>query len=182
MGVTKAVIELGPLDVGELRMFVDYFYEKRHQHGELKNTSYVKPGYTREAWIKRCDMVGFAAEMAFARYLRVPYELQADTKLAGAYDVAGYEVRGTDLANGCLITRDFDKPAIYVLGIVDRVDYLNYHVTLAGWANYADTLKPEHHRPSDWYRANAYYTPQTELHPLGTLPTITTKATVSNGI
>ncbi len=182
MGVTRAVIELGPDDVGELRMFVDYFYTKRHEHGELKTTSYVKPGYTRETWIKRCDMIGFAAEMALARYLHVPYALEADAKLAGAYDVAGYEVRGTDLANGCLITRDYDKPAIYVLGIVDRVDYSNYHVTLAGWAHYADTLVPERQRPSDWYKTAAYYTPQTELHPLGTLPTLNKKATVSNGI
>lgn len=168
----RPTINLGPTDIGELRMFVDYFYDKRHVNGDLAQRSYVPPGQRRETWIKRCDMIGFSVEMAFARYLNVAYTLAADKLLANNYDVAGYEVRGTDLRRGSLITREFDKPGVYVLGLVDRVDYENYVITLAGWANWNETLVPGRERASNWYPCPAYYTPQTLLHPMDTLPTL----------
>ena len=82
---------------------------KHNQHqdrfkGEFKNTL--------------PDKIGALGEFALAKYLNVywgyePYDPKAN-------DVGRYEVRTTPRPDGCLLTRDFDKPAIYVLATLDK--------------------------------------------------------------
>jgi len=120
---------------------------------------------------------GFMGELATAEYLGVPYHWELRDIQSDEFDVAGIQVRTVDDYNKRLITHEYDKPAPYVLAVAD---YGTASVVLRGWLHLRDCNRPEH-----WFTgtaAPAFFTPATALHPMATLPTPTTKATVTNGI
>ena len=112
-------------------------------------------------------IMGFTGEKAVAEYLDAPHVLQQGLLRGhGQTDVDGIEVRSVEQMGHCLITNSKDKPAPYVLAVVD------VHVAtvvLRGWANLQDCHKPEFWR-TDVPRP-AYFTPATALHPMDTLRT-----------
>ena len=109
--------------------------------------------------------IGCLGEYALAKYLGVnwgftPYDLNAN-------DVDGYEVRATRRADGCLLTKDTDKPGIYVLATLHPIEQI---VKLKGWATLTEANTPA--RWAEFMPKPCYRTPQDLLHPMATLPTI----------
>jgi hypothetical protein len=107
--------------------------------------------------------VGCIGEMALAKYLRIDWGHTQYNK--NAYDVGGYEVRSTLRGNGCLLTHESDKPAIYILATLDPVDRV---IELRGWQTLYETWHPT--RWAEHMPAPCFMTPQTLLHPMDTLP------------
>jgi len=166
-----ALVPLMPADVLQVREFCDQVQLIARANGQ-KNRYSWDPTPDEE---RQRVLVGFLGELALAKFMAVPYEFALGYDPA-RYDVAGHEVRSTQRFNGCLITHETDKPAIYVLALVHRISYYKFDVVLAGWIDLLDANTPNHWRTD--VRHPAFFTPQTVLHPMGTLRPHTTKATV----
>jgi len=110
--------------------------------------------------------VGFTGEIAFAKWLHVPYEYKPYQK--GDADVMGYQIKTTQRANGCLIKKAESPNGIYVFGIANEA--LN-EVTFKGWI-----LSEEIHQECYW-RTDvpnaAYFVPQSELWSMSELTSTT---------
>jgi len=76
----------------------------------------------------KAHKIGCIGEMALAKHLRIAWGHTYYNK--HAHDVGGYEVRSTLRDNGCLLTHESDKPAIYVLATLDPVERV---INLRGW-------------------------------------------------
>ena len=112
-------------------------------------------------------VIRFVGEKAVAEYLDAPHVFDLTLEKGhGKFDIDGVEVRSVEEMSHCLITHDYDKPAPYVLAVV------NLHVAtvvLRGWLHLAECNNPKRWR-TDVPRA-AYFTPGTVLHPMDTLRT-----------
>ena len=75
------------------------------------------------------DTVGFAGELAFAKWLNVPFNYKPYDRLST--DVLGYQIKTTRLTNGSLIIKKSNPEGTYVLAILNG-DHKS--VTLKGWA------------------------------------------------
>lgn len=110
--------------------------------------------------------IGLTAELAFARWLHVPYAYKPYDKLDA--DVMGYQIKATERPDGCLIKQSHMPNGVYVLGIVDEVKST---VTFKGWV-----LSQEIHQQCYW-RSDvpkpAYFVPQTELWSMSELTSTT---------
>ena len=100
--------------------------------------------------------VGYTGEIAFSKWLHVPYTYKPYEK--GDADVMGYQIKTTQRVNGCLIKKAESPHGVYVFGTVnDALDI----VTFKGWA-----LSQEIHQECYW-RTDvpnpAYFVPQSEL-------------------
>ena len=107
--------------------------------------------------------IGCIGEFAVAKYLQLAWGFEPYNK--NASDVAGYEVRSTLRANGCLLTHECDKPAIYILATLDADTRT---VSLRGWQTFYETWHPT--RWATNMPAPCFMTPQSLLHPMDTLP------------
>jgi hypothetical protein len=165
------LVPLMPADVLKVRDYTEQVQEIAKAEGHKHRYAW-EPTPDEE---RQRQLVGFFGEVALAKYLKVPHEFPLGYDPA-RNDVAGHEVRSTQRFNGCLITHDTDKPAIYVLALVHRISYYKFDVVLAGWIDIADANQPKHWRTD--VRNPAYFTPQIALHPMGMLQPLTTKATV----
>ena len=85
-------------------------------------------------------------------------------------DINGVQIRSTTWATGHLLTYETDNPGPYVLVTLNKVHNDLVIATLRGWQwlDECNQLK--------WWRTNcrrpAYWTPQSELHPMSTLTVI----------
>jgi hypothetical protein len=111
----------------------------------------------------KAHKIGCIGEMALAKHLRIAWGHTYYDKQAN--DVGGYEVRSTLRDNGCLLTHESDKPAIYVLATLDPVERV---INLRGWQTLYETWHPT--RWAANMPAPCFMTPQTLLHPMATLP------------
>lgn len=125
----------------------------------------------------RAMTMGVMAEEIVAQYLCVdnPREIFDDpAQFAEDDDIYGIQVRSTDLANGHLITNDYDKHAPYAFVILNRVSHDEIIGTLAGWAMLDECNVPARwrtHGPNGKQLVRpAYFTPQSALHPIDTVP------------
>ena len=82
----------------------------------------------------KAHKIGCIGEMALAKHLRIAWGHMYYDK--HAHDVGGYEVRSTLRDNGCLLTHESDKPAIYVLATLDPVERV---INLRGWQTLYET-------------------------------------------
>ena len=106
-------------------------------------------------------LTGLLGETALNLYLGLEWRINPEF---GA-DVAGrFQVRAKRRLAGGLFIREFDKPACYVLALVET----NRIVHLAGWINYDDARQPQHH--PTWLEPNRYLVAQQFLNPITTLP------------
>ena len=185
MPVRRVTIDFSDEMRDELHMLCEWFVEVCHAlpadnpMSAVAGEYYIPHDVPRPVALRNIAYTGFAAEMALARWLGVPY-----VKLEkNARDVAGYEVRATRLSAGCLALRhprdwyDGDKNGVYVLGTVDSA--ANWHVnavTLCGW-QHTDIIKNDANTRL-WPSGYVWAMPQSALHPMGTLPAHNEKATV----
>jgi hypothetical protein len=105
---------------------------------------------------------GALGEQALAKFLDVDYGFMPFDR--ANYDVAGYEVRSTRRQTGRLLTHHDDKPALYVLAIIEADNIIRLH----GWRHLKEINTPKH-----WDSTlphPCYATPQTELWPMDMLP------------
>jgi hypothetical protein len=110
--------------------------------------------------------VGYTGEIAFAKWLHVPYTYKPYDKLDA--DVMGYQIKTTQRASGCLIKQAHMPRGVYVFGTVnDALDT----VTFKGWI-----LSEEIHQECYW-RSDvpkpAYFVPQSELWSMSELTSTT---------
>lgn len=129
---------------------------------------------TEAAWNKRfVDGVetqqdhlvrAYLAEQAVAEYVDFDYRLEISDKARQRTDVDGIEVRAVRLLTHRLITQPHDKPAPYVLAVVD-IDVAT--VVLQGWLHLRHCNVPAHWETN--VPKPAYFTPPTALHPMDTL-------------
>ena len=100
--------------------------------------------------------VGYTGEIAFSKWLHVPYTYKPYEK--GDADVMGYQIKTTQRADGCLIKQLHMPSGVYVFGTVnDALDT----VTFKGWI-----LSEEIHQECYWRTdvpKPAYFVPQSEL-------------------
>lgn len=97
------------------------------------------------------DTIGAIAEMAVAKYLGVYWEPTVNTFKAA--DVAGLQVRASQLENACLIVRPGDsKDDTYVLVIVG-----DNQCRIAGWCFGLFAMVDKH------WRGDAWWVPQEDL-------------------
>ena len=185
MPVRRVTIDFSDEMRDELSMLCEWFVEVCHElpldHDEsmVAGEYYIPDDVPRPVALRNIVYTGFAAEMALAHWLRIPYVKQKKN----ARDVAGYEVRATTLDVGRLALRHptetyrGDKDGVYVLGTVDMG--ANWHVnavTLCGW-QHTDMIK-HHNHTRLWPSGYVWAVPQSALHPIGTLQAHNTKATV----
>ena len=105
---------------------------------------------------------GALGEQALAKFLGVDYGFTPYDR--ANYDVAGYEVRATRRFNGRLLTHNDDKPALYVLAIIEADNIIR----LQGWRHLKELNTINH-----WDKSlpfPCYATAQTELWPIDMLP------------
>jgi hypothetical protein len=150
------IVYLSPTEINYAYAVAELRHEnaKSNQHqdrfkGEFKNTL--------------PDKIGALGEFALAKHLNLywgyePYNPKAN-------DVGRYEVRTTPRPDGCLLTRDLDKPAIYVLATLDKE---NKAVVLRGWNTLYETMQVDRWAP--YMPLPCFKTPQTLLHAMSTLP------------
>lgn len=85
-------------------------------------------------------------------------------------DINGVQIRTTTHATGRLLTHQYDKPAPYVLVTLNKVHHGLIVGTLRGWQWLHECNTPD--RWDDKLPYPAYATPQSALHPMGTLEVI----------
>jgi len=100
--------------------------------------------------------VGLTAEVAFAKWLHVPYYFVPYKK--NSADVMGYQIKATHLEIGSLIKTEDNPDGVYVLGIVNAA--LN-KVTFKGWLLSDEMQEDCYWRPEALNPA--YFVPQSEL-------------------
>ena len=99
---------------------------------------------------------GFTGELAFAKWLHVPYKYKPYDKQDA--DVMGYQIKTTQRPDGCLIKQAHMPTGVYVLGIVNAA--LDT-VTFKGWA-LTHEIEQEAYWRTDVPKP-AYFVPQSEL-------------------
>jgi hypothetical protein len=113
---------------------------------------------------KQPDQVGYTGEIAFAKWLHVPY-IYKQYKRAND-DVMGYQIKTTKLATGCLIKKAHSPKGVYVLGIAnDTLDT----VTFKGWM-LSEEIQQECYWRTD-VPLPAYFVPQSKLWSMSELTT-----------
>jgi hypothetical protein len=108
------------------------------------------------------DIVGALAEIAVAKALDRYPSRGCQPDWAG--DIGDYQVRATELPNGCLIVHEDDRDTACFILVVGTPPVL----TIPGWILGADAKRPE------WWRTDvrcpAFFVPQHALHPITELP------------
>ena len=119
--------------------------------------------------VKKADesanyILGAVGEYAVAKYLGKFYD--GNVGNLEAVDVAGeYEVKTTPVPTGHLIIKPEAKEAKpFVLAVVEDM-----MVRLPGWMKGAD-IKHEQYKRADQHGRASYWVPQSDLHPMSTLP------------
>ena len=116
---------------------------------------------------------GYTGEMAFAKWLQVPYRYTAYNP--DNADVMGYQIKTTQLQTGCLIKQLHMPTGTYVLGIANAA--LDT-VTFKGWALSQD-IEQECYWRNDVPKP-AWFMPQTDLWSMNEL-TETAELAAHNG-
>lgn len=144
---------------------VNYAYAVAVLRQDWNNSNNAKHRYmaTNVEQSLKVQKIGCVGEYALSKWLQEPWGYAPYDK--DANDVAGYEVRSTLRLNGCLLTHETDKPAIYVLATLDAETRTVY---LRGWQTLYETLHPT--RWATHLPAPCFMTPQSLLHPMATLP------------
>lgn len=154
------------LDLATL-LDVTQFVEKLIARAETNLPHLITNWFDDPAKMRAKMIMGFVGEKAVAEYLDAPHVFDLTLEKGhGLKDVDGVEVRSVEAMTHCLITHNYDKPAPYVLAVVD------VHVAtvlLRGWNTLAFCNQTKHWR-TDVPRA-AYFTPATALHPMSKLRT-----------
>jgi len=118
--------------------------------------------------LRRINRIGVIAEYAVAKYLNRPWSWRCDyTPTSKDRDLPDMEVRGTDRADGHLITHDDDWPTKFVLVTLAITGHRQVTCSLQGWLPLHECNRAERWRTDIPHPA--YMTPQTALHPIGTL-------------
>ena len=119
--------------------------------------------------VKKADesanyILGAVGEYAVAKYLGKFYD--GNVGNLNAVDVAGeFEVKTTPVLGGHLIIKPEAKDSRpFVLAIVEDMT-----VRLPGWMTGTD-IKNEKYKRADQYDRVTYWVPQSDLHPMSTLP------------
>ena len=119
--------------------------------------------------VKKADesanyILGAVGEYAVAKYLGKFYD--GNVGNLEAVDVGGeYEVKTTPVPTGHLIIKPEAKEAKpFVLAVVEDMT-----VRLPGWMKGTD-IKQEQYKRADQYGRVLYWVPQSDLHPMSTLP------------
>ena len=121
--------------------------------------------------IRRINRIGVLAEFATAFYLQRPWSWDCDyTPTSKDRDLGDIEVRGTDRADGCLITHDDDWPATFVLVTLAITGHRTVTASLQGWLPLKQCNVRDHWRTDIPHPA--YMTPQSALHPMRMLALI----------
>ena len=122
----------------------------------------------RTLTIPQATRVGFTVEAAWAQYNKASYVFRDYEQ--GMDDVLGYQLRGTQHADGNLTTYANDPKAIYIFGTVnDNCDV----VTFIGWSTKKRANIPTHlrtHLNNHKLHEPAYCTSQVELWSFDLLP------------
>jgi hypothetical protein len=109
----------------------------------------------------RHDIEGVAAELAVAKTLGRYYIPALHVQSGTEGDVAHYQVRSTEHANGCLLVKDGDRDEDVFVLVVGSMPKL----TVVGWMRASEGKLPE------WRRnvrgREAWFVPQSALHPMG---------------
>ena len=154
-------------DVAQIRLTqneINYAYAVAQLRVDWAEINGAKHNYNHVPKdVLKVNKVGCIGEMALAKYLGIDWGHTQYNK--NAYDVGGYEVRSTLRGNGCLLTHESDKPAIYILATLDPVDRV---IELRGWQTLYETWHPT--RWAENMPAPCFMTPQSLLHPMDTLP------------
>jgi len=145
------------LDVND---FVDKLIDRTNH-----DLHHLRTNFVDDPTKMRAKMVmGFVGEVAVAEYLDAEHHLVILQKGHGESDVQGVEVRSVTNPTHCLITHPHDKPAPFVLALVD---VNTATVVLRGWLHLRHCNVRPHWR-ADVPRP-AYFTPATALQPMATL-------------
>ena len=117
--------------------------------------------------------VGYTAELAFAKWLGVPFSYRPYDRLST--DVMGYQIKATLLTAGCLIKKITNPAGVYVLGTVnDTYDV----VIFRGWM-LSSEIEHECYWRTDVPNP-AWFVPQSQLWSMSEL-TATKELAAHNG-
>ncbi len=112
------------------------------------------------------ELIGLMGEYAAAQYFNIDFVFNT------LYDYErndlsnGYEVRSTTWPNGNLIIYDDDKPACYILAIVNLDES---SVDLKGWLHIIECRQKKYWRDKPQVRQASYWVSQSDLRPLAQL-------------
>ncbi len=112
-----------------------------------------------------CDdeLIGLMGEYAAAQYFNIDFVFNTTYDRERSDLSNGFEVRSTTWPNGNLITYDHDKPACYILAIVDLDES---SVDLKGWLHSIECQQKKYWRDKFQVRKASYWVPQNDLRPL----------------
>lgn len=131
---------------------------KRRVEARRKNLKKPNGDSGKSGWAM--DIEGAAAELAFAKYLGVPFEASVNTfKMP---DVGTYQVRSSQrTSNGLIVRRHDGKDEIYVLVLGEAPLFF-----VAGWALGSEVCIDKYYQ-REW---GQWLMPNNELHDITTLP------------
>ena len=109
------------------------------------------------------NFIGLTAEYAAALFFNIEFDFGIIYNVNRPDLVNGLEVRSTQWPQGNLITYDKDKPACYILAIVDLQQS---SVDLKGWLDLDECRMPKYFRDKPQVREASYWTPQSDLRPM----------------
>ena len=112
-----------------------------------------------------CDdeLIGLMGEYGAAQYFDIGFVFNTLYDRERSDLSNGFEVRSTKWPNGNLITHDDDKPACYILAIVDLDES---SVDLKGWLHSIECQQKKYWRDKPQVRKASYWVPQNDLRPL----------------
>jgi hypothetical protein len=111
----------------------------------------------------KSNLLGLVSEYAASVYFNIDFDFDAIYSVGRSDLSNGHEVRSTTHQNGNLITYDRDKPACYILAVVDLEQSA---VDLKGWLHINECRQPKYWRDIPEVREASYWTPQRDLRPL----------------
>ena len=101
----------------------------------------------------------FMSECAVAQYFGIRYDFDIPPDSKRPDIVNGVEVRSNLRANGDLIVHNYDKPAPYILALINMAEQA---VNVYGWRDLVDCLMEKYWRVN--VPTPAYFVPQSDLH------------------
>ena len=111
----------------------------------------------------KSNLIGLVSEYAASVYFNIDFDFDAIYNVGRSDLSNGHEVRSTTYQNGNLITYDRDKPACYILAVVDLEQSA---VDLKGWLHINECRQPKYWRDIPEVREASYWIPQRDLRPL----------------